>query len=97
MHEYSKNHIGDLHHMSAHVATNGGGGIASAAILGSAELSANNGTNVDAIQYTSVIVEPTNYHMTNEYVHWALIGQEHCSRLLIGSLYILIDLHSLNS
>lgn len=60
MHEYSKNHIGDIHHMSTHVATNGSG---------IAELSANNGTNVDAIQYTSVIVEPTNYHMTNEYVH----------------------------
>lgn len=68
MQEYSKNHIGDIHHMSAHVATNGGG-IANAAILGSAELSANNCTNVEAIQYTSVIVEPTNYHMTNEYVH----------------------------
>lgn len=68
MHEYSKNHIGDIHHMSAHVATNGTG-LANAAILGSAELSANNCNNVEAIQYTSVIVEPTNYHMTNEYVH----------------------------
>lgn len=68
MHEYSKNHIGDIHHMSAHVATNGAG-IANAAILGSAELSASNCANVEAIQYTSVIVEPTNYHMTNEYVH----------------------------
>lgn len=69
MHEYTKNHFGDIHHMSAHVATNSSGGIAQTAIIGNAELSANNGTNVDAIQYTSVIVEPTNFHMTNKYDH----------------------------
>lgn len=74
MSDYSKSQISvsDLQHLT-HLATNvsanrsGGNG----ALLGGTELSAAAAvtSNIDSIQYASVIVEPTNYHLTNQFVH----------------------------
>lgn len=67
MNEYGKNHIGIGDHQLSidHGANNGNSG---GVLLSTGDI-VNTNNIADTIQYTSVIVEPTNFHITNEYVH----------------------------